>query len=84
MEEIIDYIWDGKLPEDCSLARKLIQKASRYTVIHEKLYWRSYSRSHSLSITSEVNLKIMNDIHSGVYESNNRRLLLAYKTIRCN
>lgn len=33
MDEIIDYIRDGKLPEDHHLVRKLVQKASKYTII---------------------------------------------------
>ena len=81
MEEIIDYIRDGKLAEDRNMARKLFQKASRYTVIRGNLYWRSYSEPHSLSVTLEVNLKILNDIHFWVYENHVGGRLLAQKEI---
>lgn len=54
-DKIIDYIQDGKLPDDRQLARKLVQKALRYTVIRKKLYRCSYSEPH-MCITSRDNL----------------------------
>lgn len=56
IEIIIDYIQDGKLPKDRHLARKLVQKALRYTIIREKLYMCSYSEPHTLCVTSKYDL----------------------------
>ncbi|XP_077232023.1 uncharacterized protein LOC143865804 [Tasmannia lanceolata] len=43
MDEIIDYLCSGKLPEAKKEARKVIQRAARFSLDGESLYKRSYT-----------------------------------------
>lgn len=42
MDEILSYIRHGALLDDRELARKIIQKVSRYVIFHDKLCRHSY------------------------------------------
>ncbi|XP_077215536.1 uncharacterized protein LOC143850121 [Tasmannia lanceolata] len=43
MDKIINYLRDGKLPEDKKEARKVIQRAARFSLSSDILYKRSYT-----------------------------------------
>ena len=43
MDPIVDYLINGKEPEDKNQARKLRIKAARYTLLEGKLYKKSFS-----------------------------------------
>ncbi|XP_077228546.1 uncharacterized protein LOC143861511 [Tasmannia lanceolata] len=43
MDEIIDYLHSGKLPEVKKEARKVMQRAARFSLDGENLYKRSYT-----------------------------------------
>lgn len=81
IDKIIDYIRDRKSLEDRNFAIKLVQKALRYTVIRGMLYRCSYSGLHPLSITLNLGLQILSDIHSRVCGNHAGRRLLAQKAL---
>ena len=75
---IIAYLKNGTLPDDMVEARKLQHLATRYTLLGDILYKKSYSNLHSdpylRCLSLEKSRKVMEEIHNGDYENHSRTL----------
>ncbi|XP_077249061.1 uncharacterized protein LOC143888479 [Tasmannia lanceolata] len=66
MDEIIQYILDGKLPEDKKEARRVIQRASRFSYDGQSLYKRPYTCPY-LKCLHPIDAKYsLQEVHEGI------------------
>ena len=64
-EDIVTYIREGSLPDDKKEARKVVQKAARYSIISGCLYKRSYSGPYLKCVERAESIDILREIHGG-------------------
>lgn len=82
MKEIVDYLKEGKLPDDKKVARKLRMRSARYTLIENILYKRGYTLPLLKFIFGREAKYVLQEIHKGVCGSHSRSRMLAYKAVR--
>ena len=61
----LEYLIDGKLPEDKVLSRQIVRRAKSYTVVKGELYKRSTSGIFQRCISPEEGVEILREIHEG-------------------
>ena len=66
MKEIIDFLQDSILPKDRMKARKIRLKATRYTIMREVLYRKSFFGPLLKFLTKDDASEVLNAINSGV------------------
>ena len=66
MDPIVDYLKNCKELEDKSQARKLRIKATKYTLLDEVLYKKSFFGPLLRRVTREESKAILKSIHSGM------------------
>lgn len=82
MDPIKAYLNEGQLPYDVGEARKLILKATRYTVIDGVLYKRSFTLPY-LRCLSPVDVDYaLKDIHEGICGQHLGGRALMHKILR--
>ena len=64
-QPIFDYLKDGTLLSDETLARKTVRRAKAYTIINKELYKRSVTSVLQRCISPEKGQEILLDIHQG-------------------
>ena len=64
-QPFLDYLLDGKLPDDEVARRQMIQRASSYTVIDGQLYKRSTSGAFLKCVSRSDGIEILREIHEG-------------------
>ncbi|XP_077232665.1 uncharacterized protein LOC143870036 [Tasmannia lanceolata] len=66
MDEIITYLRDGKLPEDKKEARKVIQRAARFSLSDDILYKRSYTLPYLKCLRPGDATYALQETHEGI------------------
>ncbi|XP_077252504.1 uncharacterized protein LOC143891886 [Tasmannia lanceolata] len=66
MDEIIDYLRNGKLPEGKKEARKVIQRAARFSLDGESLYKRSYTLPYLKCLWPSNVAYTLQETHEGI------------------
>ena len=79
---IVQYLKDGKLPEDKSKARLLRLKAARYILYDGQLYKKGFSTPLLKCVDLEERNYILWEIHVGVYGNHARGQSLAHKALQ--
>ena len=65
MKEIKDFLRESILPKDKVKARKNKFRATRYTIVREVLYRKSFSCPLLRCLTENKAIEVLNTIHSG-------------------
>ncbi|XP_077248387.1 uncharacterized protein LOC143888001 [Tasmannia lanceolata] len=78
MDEIISYLRDGKLPEDKKEARKVIQRAARFSLSSDILYKRSYTLPYLKCLRPGIKKRL--DEKAGRWADELYHALWAYRT----
>ncbi|XP_077217911.1 uncharacterized protein LOC143852416 [Tasmannia lanceolata] len=66
MDEIIDYLRSGKLPEGKKEARKVVQRAAIFSLDGENLYKRSYSLPYLKCLRPSDTEYTLQETHEGI------------------
>ncbi|XP_077252367.1 uncharacterized protein LOC143891714 [Tasmannia lanceolata] len=66
MDEIVDYLRSGKLPEDKREARKVIQRAARFSLDGENLFKRSYTLPYLKCLRPSDATYALQETHEGI------------------
>ncbi|XP_077246144.1 uncharacterized protein LOC143886030 [Tasmannia lanceolata] len=66
MDEIISYLRDGKLPEDKKEARKVTQRAARFSLSSDILYKRSYTLPYLKCLRPGDAAYTLQETHEGI------------------
>nr|XP_016450125.1 PREDICTED: uncharacterized protein LOC107774978 [Nicotiana tabacum] len=62
---IVTYLQDGVLPNDKKEAKKLRIQASRYSIIHNDLYKRTYGGPLAKCLGSNQMRRVLEEVHEG-------------------
>ncbi|XP_077249196.1 uncharacterized protein LOC143888644 [Tasmannia lanceolata] len=82
MDEIIDYLRSGKLPEAKKEARKVIQRAARFSLDGESLYKRSYTIPYLKCLRPSNAAYTLQETHEGICREHLGGKALAIKGIK--
>ena len=82
MTSIIQYLKDGKRPEDKNKARLLRLKAARYILYDGQLYRRGFLIPLLKCVNLEEGNYILQEIHEGVCDNHIGGQSLAHKALR--
>ncbi|XP_075649780.1 uncharacterized protein LOC142620265 [Castanea sativa] len=82
MTPIISFLQDGHLPQDPKDARKIKQRATRFTILNDRLYKRGYSLPYLKCVNEDEARYILEEIHEGVCGNHVGPRSLASKVIR--
>ncbi|XP_077249430.1 uncharacterized protein LOC143888977 [Tasmannia lanceolata] len=66
MDEIMNYLREGKLPEEKKEARKVIQRATRFSLDGENLYKRSYTLPYMKCLRPSDASYALQETHEGI------------------
>ncbi|PKA48467.1 hypothetical protein AXF42_Ash019923 [Apostasia shenzhenica] len=72
MDMILDFLKDGTQPDNRQEARKLKLNSTKYFLINDKLYRRSYAKPLTKCLRPEEAKKVMEDVHKGECETHAR------------
>ena len=67
LKTIVDYISDGKLPEDEKEARHLILRSQKFTVLYRILYYIESDKTLRLVVPQADREHLFNESHSGTF-----------------
>ncbi|PKU75443.1 hypothetical protein MA16_Dca019709 [Dendrobium catenatum] len=65
-QPLIDYLQEGKLPQDKSLSNQIKKRAISYALVNNLLYRRSFDQMWLHCLHKQEALKIVNEVHSGL------------------
>ncbi|XP_075640160.1 uncharacterized protein LOC142611893 [Castanea sativa] len=82
MAPIMSFLQDGRLPQDPKDARKIKQRATRFTILNDRLYKRGYSLPYLKCVDEDEARYILEEIHEGVCRNHAGPRSLASKVIR--
>lgn len=82
MKEFINYLKEGKLPDDKNVARKLRMRSARYTLIENVLYKRGYTLPLLKCVSGREAEYVLQEIHKGICISHFGSQMLAHKAVR--
>jgi len=63
---IMSYLKDGRLPLNLEEAKKIQKRATRFTVINDKLYKRGFSQPYLRCVEEEEAKYVLEEVHRGV------------------
>ena len=78
----MNYLKDGKLPEDRVEARKIRIKSARYTLLEDVLYKRGFIAPYLRCLIEKEADYVMREIHEGICGNHSGGRALAHKMIR--
>ena len=78
----MEYITKGSIPKDSQEAKRLVQKASRYTVIEGQLFRRGLSTPLLKCIGPSETWYVLTEVHEGSYGHHIGGKSLASKSLR--
>ena len=64
-QPFMDYLAEGKLPEDKWLARQVLRRAKGFTIINGEVYHRSATTVLQCCVKPEEGREILKEIHQG-------------------
>ena len=76
---IISYLKEGQLPDDHVSARKLKIRASRFVLIGDKLYKRSFTLLYLSCLAPDEANYVMREVHEGICGNHARACSLTQK-----
>lgn len=82
MNLILDYLQNGKLPEDKLEARRLRARATQYCVYDDKLYKRRFTTPLLRCIDGTDCQTVLEEIHAGHCGNHAGALSLVQKALR--
>ncbi|XP_075665447.1 uncharacterized protein LOC142635119 [Castanea sativa] len=82
MTPILDYVKDGKLPEDKDKARKLRIIAAKYVLIDEVLYKRGFSQPCLRCLAPDESNYVLREVHEEACENHSVVRALFHKVVR--
>ncbi|XP_075635275.1 uncharacterized protein LOC142607611 [Castanea sativa] len=82
MAPIISFLQDGHLPQDPKDARKIKQRATKFTILNDRLYKRGYSLPYLKCVDEDEARYILEEIHEGVCGNHAGPRSLVSKVIR--
>ncbi|XP_075636863.1 uncharacterized protein LOC142609122 [Castanea sativa] len=82
MTPIISFLQDGHLPQDPKDASKIKQRATRFTILNDRLYKRGYSLPYLKCVDEDEARYILEEIHEEVCGNHAGPRSLASKVIR--
>jgi len=80
--DVVQYLWNGSLPEDKLLSRKVKIHSARYVLIGGVLYRRGYTEPLLKCLTNSEAEYVLKKIHEEVYENHLGSRMLAHKAMR--
>ena len=78
---IASYLKNGVLPDEKEAARKLKVRASRFVLIKDVLYKRSFSRPYLRCLGNEEADYVMREIQEGICGNHSESRSLVYKLV---
>ena len=66
MRLIISFLQDGHLPQDTDEAKKIKNRAARFTVLNDTLYKKGFSMPYLKCVDEDEAKYILEEIHEGV------------------
>ncbi|XP_077249161.1 uncharacterized protein LOC143888604 [Tasmannia lanceolata] len=81
MDEIVDYLRSGKLPEAKKEARKVIQRAARFSLDGENLFKRSYTLPYLKCLRPSDTAYALQETHEGIWGEHLGDKALAIKVL---
>ena len=81
MKEIMDFLQESILPKDRMKAQKIRLKATRYTIVREVLYRKSFSKSLLRWVMKNEAIEVLKTIHSKICVNYLGGSSLAHKAI---
>ena len=82
MDPYISYVKEGKISEDKSKAQKLRMKASRFLIIDDELYRKSFAGPLLLCVTKQKGKEVLSEIHEGQARYHSGARALQHKVLR--
>ncbi|XP_075652567.1 uncharacterized protein LOC142622890 [Castanea sativa] len=82
MTPIVSFLQDGHLPQDAKEARKIKQRATRFTILNDNLYKRGHSLPYLKCVDEDEARYILEEIHEGIYGDHAGPRSLVSKVIR--
>ncbi|KAI8529804.1 hypothetical protein RHMOL_Rhmol11G0002100 [Rhododendron molle] len=79
---IVEYITNGILPDNKEKARQLKIRATKYLMMGDVLYRRSFSLPYLRCLTTAESIRAMEEVHQGVCGDHQGGRMLAYKLLR--
>ena len=67
MDLILSYIRDDQLPSDSFEAKKVRDRAPRFTIVNSELYKRGFSLPYLKCLNPKEAMYVLQEIHEGVY-----------------
>ena len=66
MTPIVAFLQDGHLPQNTEEAKKVKERAARFTILNDTLYKRSFSMPYLKCVDEEEVKYILEEIHQGI------------------
>ena len=82
MTPITAFIQDGHLPQDTAEAKKVRNRATKFTILNDTLYKRGFSMPYLKCVDEEEAKYIREEIHQGIYGDHTGPRLLVNKAIQ--
>lgn len=82
MDEVINYLLDGELPDDSKEAKRVKHKSGWFLWHEDQLYKKPFSHTLLMCITPEDGDYILKEIHEGACESHQGGRTIAGKALR--
>lgn len=79
MNDIMKYLQIGKLPENDKNAHKIRVQTTRFTLIGDNLYSRSFGRPYLKCMSNLEAQYILAELHEGIYDNHAGGRTLAYR-----
>ncbi|XP_077242600.1 uncharacterized protein LOC143883127 [Tasmannia lanceolata] len=82
IDDIVEYLRNGTLPEDKKESRKIIQRSARFTLHRGELYKRSYSWPYLKCLGPIDATRSVREVHEGICGEHLGGKALAHKILR--
>jgi ribonuclease HI len=79
---VVEYLKDGRLPNDKKEARKIWMQSARYTIVGEILYCQGHTLPLLKCLSTAETEYVLKEIHKGVCGSHSRGRMLAHKAVQ--
>ncbi|RDX97493.1 Tf2-9, partial [Mucuna pruriens] len=84
MDPIIEYLKNGKLPDNLAGSLKIRKEATKYTLIEQRLYRRGFSSPLLKCVESEEALYVIQEVHEGICGTHIARVGYYWPTLKAD
>ena len=81
IDPIVIYLMHGDLPEDKNRARNLRIRVTRYALIRNHLYRKSFTRPYLRCLNPDDAKRLLEEIHEGVYCNHSEGRILTHNAL---